>query len=178
LQNSGDGEQKKKKKRKKEADLVTLVAHGGGGDGVVIGWTAVVSGGGPSSLCFFFSSSVFSLPLSTMFLPSLQWLRGGVAGGDGGGVTVALLLSSASFPLLRFPLLFLLFFAYVSLFFTIMLPFLYLFFRSSSLLCISNNSSFPLFLYISAPCSSLSPGIYKEEKGGRGLLPLSSQAQG
>ena len=156
-----------------------LVAHGASGDGVVI----AVDGGSFRRWSFFsllfFSSSVFSLPLSTMFLPSLQWLRGGVAGGDGGGVTVALLLSSAFFPLLCFPLLFLSFFAYVSLFFTVVLPFLYLFFfHSSSLLCISNNSSFPLFLYISSPCLSLSLGIYKEEKGERGLLPLSSQEQG
>jgi hypothetical protein len=165
LQNSGDEEQKKK-----EADLVTLVAVT-----LSLRWTVAILLLSSASLCFF-SSSVFLLPLLTMFLPSLQWLHGGVAGGNGGEATMALLLSSvSSFPLPCYFFHFLLLFLSSS---RSCFPSSIFFFCSSSLFCISNNSSFPLFLYIFAPCSSLSPGIYKEEKGGEGYYPCLVMAQG
>jgi len=124
LQNSGDEEQKKK-----EADLVTLVAVT-----LSLRWTVAILLLSSASLCFF-SSSVFLLPLLTMFLPSLQWLHGGVAGGNGGEATMALLLSSvSSFPLPCYFFHFLLLFLSSSrscfpssiFFFLFFLPLLYL----------------------------------------------------
>jgi len=169
LQNSGDEEQKKKKKKKKkEADLVTLVAVT-----LSLRWTVAILLLSSASLCFF-SSSVFLLPLLTMFLPSMQWLRGGVAGGNGGEATMALLLSSvSSFPLPCYFFHFLLLFLSssrscfpFSIFFFVLPP-------SSVSQTILPSLSFSIF----SPPAHLSPLVFIRRKRG-GLLPLSSHGTG
>jgi len=124
------------------------------------GGVAGGDGSGSSSVYLHFFFSLFMFSRFSVF-SSISVDDGAVVAADGGVAVAVLLLSSVS------PCFFFLFvlFGFSPLFFlSIRLCFFFFFSVTQRIL--------PL------PNSSLSPGIYKEEKGERGLLPLSSCGTG